>query len=109
MYRAKAKNLELHNKEKFIRFISMGKTMIDYCNADDLPNFKRLFVNADDKELMYWHLTKCFKAALKAKNIKFIEFMIEDCDMPLNHEAFDGLLAFFVFSCQEAEMEKDEL
>ena len=35
--------------------------------------------------------------------------MIEDCDMPLNHEAFDGLLAFFVFSCQEAEMEKDEL
>jgi hypothetical protein len=38
-----------------------------------------------------------------------IEFMIEDLDMPLNHEAFDGLLHIFVFSCQEAEMEKDEL
>ena len=58
---------------------------------------------------MYWHLTKCFKAALKQKNLKMIEFMIEDLDMPLNHEAFDGLLHIFVFSCQEAEIEKDEL
>lgn len=108
-FRHKAKNLEVYNKNKFINFLASGKKLIDYCNEGDLDNFKKIFVNADDKELMYWHLTKCFKAALKQKNLKMIEFMIEDLDMPLNHEAFDGLLHIFVFSCQEAEMEKDEL
>ena len=74
--------------------------MIDYAAEGDLVNFKRLFAESKDKELMYWHMTKCFKAALRAKQLKMIEFMIEDLDMPLNHEAFDGLLPTFVFMCQ---------
>jgi hypothetical protein len=64
-FRHKAKNLEVYNKNKFINFLASGKKLIDYCNEGDLDNFKKIFVNADDKELMYWHLTKCFKAALK--------------------------------------------
>ena len=56
---------------------------------DDLDNFKRLFAEADDKELMFWHVQKAFKAVLKDKKLKFIEFIIEDLDLPLgNHEAF---------------------
>ena len=38
-----------------------------------------------------------------------IELLIEDLDMPLNHEAFDGYLFTYFFMCQEAEMESDEL
>ena len=38
-----------------------------------------------------------------------IEFIIEDLDMPLNHEAFDGLLHTYLFMCQQAEMDNDEL
>ena len=45
----------------------MGKALIDYCTEGDLENFKRLFIESDDKELMYWHMTKCFKAALRAR------------------------------------------
>lgn len=39
-----------------------------------------------------------------------IEFIIEDLDLPLgNHEAFTGMLHMFIFQCQEAEMEKNEM
>lgn len=53
--------------DKFCRFIYMGKAMIDYAAEGDLKNFKRLFEEADSKELMYWHVTKGFKAGVKAK------------------------------------------
>jgi hypothetical protein len=75
----------------------MGKAMIDYATEGDLANFKRLFVESDDKEIMFWHVSKAFKAAVKHKKLNIIEFIIEDLDMPLFHEAFDGMLHFFVF------------
>ena len=87
----------------------MGKAMIDYAAEGDLDNFKRLFVESDDKELMYWHMVKSFKAALRNKQLKMIEFIIEELDMPLNHEAFDGYLQTFLFMCQQAEMDNDDL
>lgn len=40
---SKVKYLEKHNKDKFFRFIYMGKAMIDYATEGDLENFKRLF------------------------------------------------------------------
>lgn len=64
---AKCKNLEQYNKDQFFRFIYMGKAMIDYASSGDLENFKRLFVEADDKEIMFWHVTKSFKAAVRNK------------------------------------------
>ena len=96
---AKTKHLEKHNLGMFCRFIHMGKALIDYCVAGDLKNFKRLFAESDDKEIMYWHMTKCFKAAMKARKLNMVEFIIEDLDMPLNHEAFDGYLSTFIFMC----------
>ena len=95
----KCKNLETHNMDLFCRFIYMGKAMIDYAAAGDLNNFKRLFSEADDKEILYWHLTKCLKAAIKNKRMLIIEFIIEDLDMPLGHEAFEGYLHMFIFQC----------
>lgn len=62
----KAKWLEKHNRDKFMRFIYMGKAMIDYATEGDLKNFKRLFIESDNFELMYWHVSKGFKAAVKA-------------------------------------------
>jgi len=53
---AKCKNLEKYNMDKFCRFIHMGKAMIDYATEGDLKNFKRLFMESDDKVLMYWHV-----------------------------------------------------
>jgi hypothetical protein len=107
---AKCTQLERYNLNKFTRFIYMGKAMLDYAKDDDLDSFKRLFAEADDKELMFWHVQKAFKAVVKAKKLKFIEFIIEDLDLPLgDHEAFGGMLHMFIFQCQEAEMEKNEM
>ena len=76
----------------------MGKNLIDYATSGDLENFKRTFVAADDKEILFWHITKSFKASVKARHLLLIEFMIEDLDLPLgNQEAFEGMLQMFVY------------
>lgn len=105
----KARFLEKHNKDKFFRFIYMGKAMIDYATEGDLDNFKRLFVESDNYELMFWHVSKGFKAAVKAQRLNIVEFIIEELDMPMDNDAFQGYLHTFIFACQEAEMENDEL
>jgi len=95
----KCKNLEQYNKDMFMAFIQMGSVMIDLATKGDLPTFKRLFAEAMDKEIMFWHITKAFKAAVKHKQLLIIEFIVEDLDTPLNHEAFEGMLHFFIFQC----------
>lgn len=97
--RAKCKHLEMYNKELFIRFISMGRSMLEYATSGDIKNFKRQFLESVDKEILYWHITKSLKAAIKAKKLEIIEFIIEDLDTPLYHEAFEGQLHHFVFGC----------
>ena len=72
----------------FFRFVCMGKAMIDYAERGDLLNFQRLLMEADDKELMFWHVTKGLKAAVKNKQIALIHYIIEDLHVSLNHEAF---------------------
>jgi hypothetical protein len=103
----KVKFMEANDVSLFIRFIHMGKAMIDYTTEGDLENFKRLFAEADDKEMMFWHVSKCFKAAVKGKKLNMIEFMIEELELPLKHECFQGYFHIFLFQCQEAEMEED--
>lgn len=105
----KCKNLEQYNKDMFMEFIKMGSVMIDLATKGDLDTFKRLFAEAMDKEIMFWHITKAFKAAVKHKQLLIIEFIVEDLDTPINHEAFEGMLHFFIFQCQEAEQAKDEV
>lgn len=86
--REKAKKLEKENIDLFFRFVCMGKAMIDYADRGDLDNFKRLLKESDDPELMYWHVTKAFKAAVKNRRLDVIEFIINDLELSLNHEAF---------------------
>ena len=105
----KVKWLEKNDRDKFMRFIYMGKAMIDYAEEGDLKNFKRLFSESDNFELMYWHVSKGFKAAVKARRLNIVEFIIEDLDMPMNNHAFQGYLHAYLFACKEAEMENDEL
>lgn len=65
----KCKDMEQHNMDMFCRFIYMGKAMIDYAADGDLKNFKRIFAESNDKELMFYHMAKSFKAAIKHKRM----------------------------------------
>jgi succinate dehydrogenase flavin-adding protein (antitoxin of CptAB toxin-antitoxin module) len=66
----------------------MGKAMIDYADRGDLENFQRLLLDSNDRELMFWHVSKGFKAAVKNRHINLIEYIINDLGMSLDHEAF---------------------
>lgn len=45
----------------------MGKSLIEYAERGDVYNFRRLFLESDDYEMMFWHMTKSLKAAIKNK------------------------------------------
>lgn len=83
--------------------------MIDAVNKDDVQELSRLFTTADDKQILYWHMIKCFKYAFSKDKVEVLEFIIDKVDMPLNHEAFDGFLFGFIYSCKKAEDENDDL
>jgi hypothetical protein len=57
---------------------------------------------------MFWHVTKAFKAAVKNRHLPIIEYIINDLELSLEHEAFQKFLHLYLFGCQEAEMENDE-
>ena len=108
-FRAKCKQLETYNKELFIAFLQSGKTLVDAASEGDLDAFKKTFANAVDKEIMYWHVTKAMKAAIKHRQLEVIDFIVEEMDTPLDHDAFDGLLHVFVFGMKEDYRLKNEL
>ena len=83
--------------------------MIDAVENNNLKELKRLFICSDDKSILYWHIVKCFKLAYRERKIEMLQFMIDDLDMPLKHEAFDGFLFIFIYICQGAEEDKDEV
>jgi ankyrin repeat protein len=83
----------------------MGKSMIDYASQGDLASFQELLRDADDQELMYWHVTKGLKAAVKNKQVGIVRYLIDDLRVSLDHEAFRKYLHLFLFGCQEAEDE----
>lgn len=82
--------------------------MIDYADRGDLENFQRLLNDSDDQELMFWHVTKALKAAVKNRHLSIIEYLINECELSLDHEAFQKYLHLYLFGCQEAEMENDQ-
>ena len=58
---------------------------------------------------MYWHVTKALKAAIKNQQLEIIDFIIDEMDTPLDHDAFDGYLHLFIFSMQDAYRRQHEL
>jgi len=61
----------------------MGKAMIDYADRGDLENFERLLKESDDQELMFWHVTKAFKAAVKNRRLNIIQYVIDELELSL--------------------------
>ena len=83
----------------FYRFICMGKSLVEYAASGDLYNFRRLFLESDDFDLMFWHVTKAFKAAVKNKQIEVLGYMVEGLRVCIDHEAFANFIHIFLFSC----------
>jgi hypothetical protein len=61
----------------------------------------------EERELMFWHVTKGLKAAVKNKHTEVLRYVIDDLRLSLDHEAFQKYLHLFLFGCQDAEFEAD--
>jgi hypothetical protein len=83
----------------FFRFICMGKSLIEYAERGDVYNFKRLFLESDDYELMFWHMTKALKAAIKNKQVEVVALMVNELSLCIDHEAFANFIHIFLFNC----------
>ncbi len=57
--------------------------------------------------MMFWHIQKSFKEAVKHKSLRIIEHIIEDLYLDLNHECFNNILHMFLFTCSMAERYND--
>ena len=77
----------------------MGKSLVEYAGKGDLYNFRRLFLECPDYDMMYWHVQRAFKAAVKERQLNVIEYIIDELQMSLKHEAFDKFLHIFIFNC----------
>ena len=73
--------LERNDKSLFLKFMSMGMSLIDLAAKDNIQDFKKFYsVLKDDKELssiMYWHEHRAFKEAIKYKSLSIIQYLIE--------------------------------
>ena len=83
----------------FFRFVCMGKALIDYAAEGDLVNFQRILEESEDPQLLYWHVTKALKAAVKNKHVEVVTYIIDDMKLSLDHEAFQKYLHLFLFGC----------
>ena len=83
--------------------------MITHAQNNDIDPFMKLFSEYEDKELMYWHVQKAFKTAVKYESLKIIEYIIEDLKLDLKHQCFQDMAHILIFSSQEAEQEDDDL
>ena len=107
--RERAKVLEEDDMDRFYKFICMGKSLIEYAAQGDIGNFARLVDESEERDLMFWHVTKALKAAVKNKHADVTRYIVDEpLFVSLNHEAFQKMLHLFLFCCQEADMHPTE-
>jgi len=83
--------------------MARGKALIEYAAEDNLDGFQRIFAESvkDEhlKNIMYWHVTRAFKIALRHKSLLVIEHLVEDLDLDLTHQSFKDTFHMFLFVC----------
>ena len=84
--------LEKNDKSLFLKFMSMGMSLIDLAAKDNIQDFSKIYKELkDDKELssiMQWHENRAFKEAIKYKSVNIIQSMIEQ-GIDLRQECFN--------------------
>ena len=90
--------------------MAKGRALVEYAVQGDLEGFKKIFESEDQEmqNLMFWHVQKALKEAIKHRQLFIIEYVVIEMEMKLTHACFFGFFHKFLFSCVEAEDMKDE-
>ncbi len=83
--------------------MARGQALLEYAAEDNLDGFQKVFAeivfHEDQRNMVYWHVTKAFKTALRHKSLKVIEHLVEDLDVDLTHDSFKETFHMFLFVC----------
>ena len=60
------------------------------------------------QNLMFWHITKAFKEAVKHRHLLLLEYFVDDLGIDIKHDSFRDLFHMFLFSCMYAERQGHE-
>ena len=105
--RDQVKSFEQNDKKEFLKFMAQGKALVEYAAEDDLDGFQKVFAQTCEEKsrrnIMYWHVQRAFKEAVKYKSLQIVEHVIEDLDLDLRHESFKNLLHMVLFTASMAE------
>lgn len=105
------KKFEKSDVQGFLRFMARGKAMIEYAEQDDLDGFQKIFATVVEeralRNMIFWHVQRAFKLALRNKSMLVIEHIVEDLDLDLSHECFKEVFHMFLYTCTMAEQLKD--
>ena len=90
--------------------MAKGRALVQYAAEGELEGFKKLFLEegVEMQNLMFWHIQKALKEAIKYKQLFIIEYIIIELEMKLDHPCFQGFFHKFLYSCCEADESKDE-
>lgn len=84
--------------------------MINSAISGDLDGFQKMFTEEPRlQNLMFWHIQKAFKEAIKFRQLFIVEYIVEELGMQLNHECFWGYFHRVLQTCVDADEEKDEV
>ena len=91
--------------------MARGKALIEYAEVDDLDGFQEVFAYIVEeralRNMIFWHVQRAFKIAIRNKSMLIIEHLVEDLDLDLSHECFKDTFHMFLYTCTMAEQLKD--
>ena len=102
--------MERDNMDLFMKFMARGRSLVACAVEGDLEGFEKIFT--EDKKLqnvMFWHVQKAFKEAIKYRKLFIVEFIVEELDIKLSHECFFGYFHRVLRTFTEADEARDEV
>lgn len=101
--------MEQNDPKQFKKLMAFGGALVDCAEDGDAEGFKQVFEQASQfGDLMFWHTQKSLRVAVQRKHLFVIEFLIDDLEMSLRNQCFEGFLHSFIRQCVEDEENEDD-
>ena len=92
-----------------MKFMARGRSLLDAAKEGDLDQFQKIFTEERKiQNLMFWHIQKAFKEAIKYRQLFIVEYIVDSLDIKLSHECFYGYFHRVLKTCMDADEEKDD-
>jgi hypothetical protein len=91
--------------------MARGRAMIKNAEQDDLDGFQKIFATVVEeralRNLIFWHVQRAFKLAIRNKSMLIIKHLVEDLGLDLSHKCFKEMFHMFLYTCTMVEQLKD--